>query len=245
VLRVGYNPNVMPFSYRNDRGDLVGYDIAFAYRLARDLNVALELIPFDWQGLSRDLVRQRFDLAMAGTYITDERLMTLTVSHSYYQSPIALIVRSDRAPEFLQRDAIAARPNLRLAVFDDPVLVPMVQRLFLGASIEVVPDYSVLPAMKDRIDGAIWTLEQAGAWAAAHPGFTAVAPAGMGSPILFAYLLPPNSSTFRQYFDQWLELKTSDGFRAAQLDYWIKGKRRAQRRPRWNLLDALLTAQHG
>jgi Na+/H+-dicarboxylate symporter/ABC-type amino acid transport substrate-binding protein len=245
VLRVGYNPDVMPFSYRNDRGELVGYDIAFAYQLARDLDVALELIPFDWQGLSRDLIRQRFDLAMAGTYISDERLQTLTVSHSYYQSPVALIVRSDRASDFLERDAIIGRPNLRLAVFDDPVLVPMVRRLFPGASIEVVPDYRVLPAMKDRIDGAIWTLEQAGAWAAAHPGFTAVAPTDIGSPILFAYLLPPDTSSFRQYLDQWLELKISDGFRAAQLDYWIKGKRRAERPARWNLLDVLLTSHHG
>jgi ABC-type amino acid transport substrate-binding protein len=169
VLRVGYNPNVIPFSYRNIRGDLVGYDIAFAYRLARDLNVTLELVPFDWQGLSGDLARQRFDLAMAGAYITDEQLKTLKVSHSYYQSPVALIVRSDRAPDFLERNAIIAMPHLRLAVFDDPVLVPMVRRLFPGAAIEVVPDYSVLPEMTDRIDGAIWTLEQAGPWAAAHP----------------------------------------------------------------------------
>ncbi|HLY65941.1 MAG TPA: cation:dicarboxylase symporter family transporter, partial [Chloroflexota bacterium] len=45
VLRVGYNPGVMPFSYWNNRGDLVGYDISFAYELARDLNVRLEFIP--------------------------------------------------------------------------------------------------------------------------------------------------------------------------------------------------------
>jgi proton glutamate symport protein len=67
----------------------------------------------------------------------------------------------------------------------------------------------------------------------------------MGSPILFAYLLPPDAESFRQYLDQWLELKTSDGFRAAQLDYWIKGKRRTERRPRWNLLNALLSPPHG
>jgi proton glutamate symport protein len=243
VLRVGYNPRVIPFTYTNDRGDVVGYDIAFAYRLARDLDVRLELIPFDWQGLSRDLTDQRFDVAMGGIYITDERLQTLTVSHSYYQSPMALIVRSDRASNFLERDAIIAMPNLRLAVFDDPVLLPMVRRVFPEATIEVVPDYNVLPAMSDRIDAAIWTLEQAGSWAAAHPGFTAVAPAGMGGPILFAYLLPRDAGSLRQYLDQWLELKISDGFRDEQLDYWIKGKRRAEPQPRWNLLDAFLTGQ--
>jgi Na+/H+-dicarboxylate symporter/ABC-type amino acid transport substrate-binding protein len=243
VLRVGYNPNVIPFSYWNDKGGLVGYDISYAYRLARDLNVRLELIPFAWQELADDLIRRRFDVAMAGIYVTDDRLRTLTVSHSYYQSPVALIVPSASASGFLSHSAILTMPKLRLAVFDDPVLVPMLKRLFPNAAIEIVPNYSVLPRIADRIDGAIWSLEQAGAWAAAHAGFTAVQPDDIGSPILLAYLLPPGAEDFRQYLDQWLELKASDGFRAAQLDYWIKLKPRAERRPRWNLLDWLLAVR--
>jgi ABC-type amino acid transport substrate-binding protein len=243
VLRVGYNPHVIPFSYWNRHGDLVGYDIAYAYRLARDLNVRLELIPFNWQELYDNLVDRRFDVAMAGIYITDERLKTLTASHAYYHSPVALIVRSQRADEFLDRSAIMAMPNLRLAVFDDPVLIPMLHRLFPTAAVELVPDYGALPSIANRFDGAIWSLEQAGAWAAAHPGFTAVGPADMGSPILFSYLMPPGAEGFRQYLDQWLELKANDGFRAAQQAYWIDGKPRADRRPRWNLLDWLLAAK--
>ncbi len=242
VLRVGYNPYVIPFSYWNERRDLVGFDISYAYQLAADLNVRLDLIPFHWQDLSEDLIRGQFDLAMAGIYVTDDRLKSLTVSRSYYQSPVALIVAADRAAEFLDRDAILAMPQLRLAVFDDPVLVPMLRRLFPNAEIEIVPDYSVLPSMAGRIEGAIWTLEQASAWAAAHPGFTAVQPTGTGSPILLAYLMPPGSDSFRQYLDQWLELKAADGFRAAQIDYWINGKPRAQGQPRWNLLDTLFPA---
>jgi proton glutamate symport protein len=244
TLRVGYNPSVIPFSYWNDKGDLVGFDIAYAYRLARDLNVKLELIPFAWPTLARDLTECRFDLAVSGIYVTDDRLQTLTISRSYYQSPVALIVRADRASHFLDRDEIAAMPNLRLAVFDDPVLVPMLRRLFPGATIKVLPSYDHLAELGDEVDGAIWTLQQAGAWAAAHPGYTAVGPSNMGSPILIAYLLPPGADSFRQYLDQWLELKASDGFRQAQIDYWIKGKPRAERKPRWNLLDALAGASH-
>jgi ABC-type amino acid transport substrate-binding protein len=244
VLRVGYNPHVIPFSYWNAKEELVGYDIAFAYRLALDLDVKLELIPFEWQRLSRDLIERRFHVAMAGIYETDDRLQTLTVSRSYYQSPVALIVRSERAHEFLDRAQIMAMPDLRLAVFDDPVLVPMVRFLFPKAAVRVVPNYDVLPAIADQVDGAIWTLEQAGSWAATHPGFTAVAPANMGGPILLAYLMPPGADVLRRYLDQWLELKEADGFRTAQLDYWMKGKPRADRPPRWNLLDALLDARH-
>lgn len=239
VLRIGYNPDVIPFSYRNNKGDLVGYDISFAYQLAHDLHVKLDLIPFDWQSLQADLIGHRFDLAMSGIYMTAERLKALTVTRSYFQSPVALLVPAARATQFLRRDAILARPNLRLAVLDDPVLRPMVNRLFPGAAISVVKSYDELPGMIDRVDGAIWSLQQAGAWATAHPGFTAVAPEGMGSPLLFCYLLPPGLDGFREYLDQWLELKANDAFSDAQAAYWLKGQPRQAPLPRWNLFDAL------
>ena len=178
---------------------------------------------------------------MAGIYVTDDRLEALTVSNSYHQSPS----RPDRAlragTRFPQPSAILAMPNLRLVVFDDPVLMPLLRHLFPAASIQVVRDYGVLPDIADKFDAAIWTLQQASAWAASHPGFTAVAPAGMGSPLLFAYLLPPGADSFRQFLDQWLELHATNGFRGAQVNYWIEGEPRAgEHGPRWNFFDAVL-----
>jgi proton glutamate symport protein len=79
-LRVGYNSGIIPFSYRNSRGELVGYDMAFAYELARDLNVGLRLIPFEWKHLAQNLTEGRFDIAMAGIYITEDRLLQFKAS---------------------------------------------------------------------------------------------------------------------------------------------------------------------
>jgi Na+/H+-dicarboxylate symporter/ABC-type amino acid transport substrate-binding protein len=240
VLRVGYNADAPPFSYWNGRGELVGFDISFAYELARDLGVRLELVPYVWANLERDLQEQRFHIAMSGIYETDDRLRSLALSHAYYQSPLAVIVRSERAHHFLDRAEIDAMPNLRLAVRDGPVLEPMVQLLFPKAGVSVLRGEDVLPALSGgQVDGVIWSLQQAIPWAAAHPGFTAVAPANTRGPILFTYLVPPNAAIFRHYLNEWLELKAADGFRDAQIDYWIKGTSRSERPPRWNLLDAL------
>jgi hypothetical protein len=49
----------------------------------------------------------------------------------------------------------------------------------------------------------------------------------------------PGAEIFRHYLNEWLELKAADGFRAAQIDYWMNGKPRSDRPPRWNLFDAL------
>ena len=244
VLRVGFNPHVIPFSYRNARGDLVGFDISYAYRLARDLGVSIEFVPFTWPNLAGDLIDHRFDVAMSGIYETDERIRTLLMSKPYYATPVSLIVPSNRAEIFLDAGGELSRPGLRLAVFDDPVLVPLSRRLFPKAEVVIIPDYDRLPSIMDRVDGAVWTLQQATAWVAVHPGFTAVAPDHLSAPISTVFAMAPDSTGLGAYVNQWLQLRADDGFRAEQIAYWLQLHPRRSIRTRWNLID-FLRARHG
>jgi len=239
VLRVGYNASIIPFCYWNDQGQLVGFDVAQAYDLARSLNVNLVFVPFEWQQLEADLAANRFDIAMAGIYLTAERLSRLTVSQPYFQSPLALFLPERSAHRFRTRDEILAMRNVRIGVFNDPVLIPRITRIIPNAEVVVVPDYSVRPDFS-RIDAAIWTLEQAEMLARAHPGITAVVPKDFGSPFLFSYLMPPDSGEFANFVNYWLELRRADGFRQQQFDYWIKGQPRASTEPRWSVIHDVL-----
>jgi hypothetical protein len=100
----------------------------------------------------------------------------------------------ERASDFTSRTKILERKGLKIGVFDDPVLVPRLKRTFPNAEIVVVPDYRQVPDFS-KIDAAIWTLVQAEALAAAHPGLTAVAPSDVGNPYLLAYLMPPSADS--------------------------------------------------
>ena len=240
VLRVGYNPYAIPFSYWNRRGQLAGYDIAFAFRLARDLGVRLQFEPFAWATLAKDLESNRFDIAVGGIYLTNDRLQAFTTSHAYSESPLALIVPSDGAPSFLTGEAITDNPKLRLAIHDDPAIIPLVRRVFPDAQLVGLASFDGLPDMTDRVDAAVWTKQQAAAWAAAHPGFTAVVPVGIDVPLMFVDLLPPGSHELQVYLDKWMSLRDRDGFRAEQAAYWLEGKSLAVKQVRWNLLDTML-----
>lgn len=238
-LRVGINPFVIPFSYHNKNGDLVGYDIAYLYQLARDLNVDLKLVPFDWYGLVDDLKNGRFDLAASGIYVTDERLQELQVSAPYFQSPIALIVRSENAHEFLDRAAIAAREDLVVGVLKDPILTPMVKVLFPKAQIEILDNYALLPQRPD-IDTVLWSLEQAKAFAEPRPEYTAILPKNLGGKFLFAYLMPSGSTSLRTMVDYWIRLQQANGFHARMVDRWIEGNPIEKPSPRWSILRNVL-----
>ena len=210
----------MPFAYRNNDGRLVGYDVEMMYRFAQSMNVRLELVPYDWQSLADDLKQHKFDIAVGGLYITDERLNTLTVSEPYFESPLALIVKSDRVEEFKSKSVISQNKDLTIAVFDDPVLIPLAKRTFPSAKLRVLPDYSKLRELQD-VDAALWTREQARALAISLDGYSAVVPENTASRFLFAYLMPPSSPGLAAYFDYWMDLSRKAGVIQDMHRRWI------------------------
>jgi ABC-type amino acid transport substrate-binding protein len=218
---------------------LVGFDIAYAYQLARDLNVKLRLIPFTWRDLARDLPRRRFDLALSGIYVTDDRLEKFVVSNPYYSSPVALIVRNAVLEKFLSRASIEAQTDLTVAVFDDPIMVDLAKRILPNKKVAVIPSYSGLENHPE-IDAAIWTLAQAKAWAAPRPDYTAVIPKDLGGQFLIAYLMPTGADQLRTFVDYWLRLQQVSGFRDRMVRHWIDGKRDTKLRPRWSILRNVL-----
>jgi proton glutamate symport protein len=135
------------------------------------------------------------------------------------------------------------RGDLRLAVFDSAVMTALAHRLLPRAAITVVPDYSSLPDLAGRVDGAIWTLVQARAWAESHTGWTAVVPTDTGTPLYIATMLPPRAGALRAYLAEWTDVQKQNGFADAQRAYWMDGQARVPRGPRWNLLDALTRSE--
>jgi proton glutamate symport protein len=239
ILRVGYGRDLVPFTYRNRSGDLVGFDISYAYRLAHDLHIRLELVPIEWDRFEDDLITRRLDIVMAGAYVTDKRLEDLESTNPYFESPLAFITRSGRASRFLSYGEVADTPNLSLGALGGGALFRLVQQLFPKARIVPLETYDAFPDHPE-LDAAVWALDEARAWALGHSGFSTVAASGMGAPLLFAYFLQPDARTLTRYLNTWLSLQASSGFRAAQLAYWIDGKPRPDNTPRWNLLDNVL-----
>jgi len=239
TLRVGYNAQVTPFAYFNEKGELVGYDMAYAYDLARSLNVRLQLIPFDWNTLTSDLENNRLDILMSALYITEERLKRLMVSQSYFRSPAALIVPSRRADQFLSTSGIQIMDHLTLAALNVPVARSFVQQTFPNAKVIVLNSYDELPRHPE-VDAGLWTLVQGAVWSQSHPGYTAVVPRNFGSVMVFGYLMPPGAEALARFVNYWLDLRKADGFEKKQHDYWIQGKPRKDSKHRWCIIRNVL-----
>jgi Na+/H+-dicarboxylate symporter len=239
VLRVGYNPILIPFSYFNDKGQLVGFDVANAYSLARGLNVRLEFVPVDFKFFLEILKQGKIDILMCGMAVSGNRLMDAAYSDAYYYNELVLIVRTDKAGDFLVVEDIRDMENLTMAAPRTSVLWEFSYRLFPKVKVLTIEAFDEFAA-RPEIDAVLWGRDQAAAWVNGHPGFTAVKPDGLDSIMLYGWLMPPDADDLRLFVNQWLALKKADGFFEAQAKIWFEGQFPPNNQPRWSVLKNIL-----
>ena len=94
TLHVATTVECKPFSYLKD-GKYYGYDADFLFRFAKEYGYALRIDQIDFGALLPGLTAGRFDLAVSGITVTEERRETVLFSDAYYRSPIVMAVLAD------------------------------------------------------------------------------------------------------------------------------------------------------
>ncbi len=109
TLRVGMECGYAPYNWQqtdaneftapiaDGNGYADGYDVQIALRIAQALNMDLEVVKTDWDGLIPSLNAGNIDLIIAGMSPTAERKMTIDFTDYYYQSELVVVVRADGA----------------------------------------------------------------------------------------------------------------------------------------------------
>ncbi len=83
VLRVGMEPGYMPFELTNKKGEIIGFDVDMAKRMAKAMDVKLELVSTAWDGIIPALLTDKFDILMSGMTLTQQRNMSINFAQPY------------------------------------------------------------------------------------------------------------------------------------------------------------------
>lgn len=239
VLRVGYYDGFIPFCYRNSSGELVGYDIAMMYLLARDMNVRLEFVPYDATLLMEELATREFDIAIGGITVTPQRLSMANASNPYEISSYAVLARNNVAHKLLSRESIINDSTLCIGEYNNPLLMEFISSNFPKNPVVKISSYNDI-LKTPEIDFVFWSLDKASAFARSHEGFTAIVPKHLGPPFLMVYFMPRGADPLTDYINYWLELKTYDGMSLKLKDHWINGNQPENHRKRWCILRDVL-----
>jgi len=83
VLRVGTDPQYLPFEMRDKRGRIIGFDMDIARNMAKAMGVKLKIIPIAWDGIIGGLIAGKFDIIIAGMTITQKRNLKINFANPY------------------------------------------------------------------------------------------------------------------------------------------------------------------
>lgn len=241
TLKIGFNTNVVPFCFYNNNHEIVGYDMAFALQLARDLGCKLELVPMEFGSLEKDLNEGRYDIAMSAISINEERLQHLNFSHPYLTGKVVFVVKKNCPNVFTSLESINANPDLKIAVLKGSSYETLAYKLFPKDKIVLIDNYEKFDS-PSCADALLWQEQEAIHWIINHPKYkTASTTPPIGIDTL-AYPVDVSAERLLVFLNQWLQLKEAEGFTEKQYNLWVLGKTQpsSSEERRWSIIHNVL-----
>ncbi|MEM1221346.1 MAG: cation:dicarboxylase symporter family transporter [Verrucomicrobiota bacterium] len=244
ILHVGFFPDNLPWSYFNDKDELVGYDIEAAHRLAAHLGCQLEFYPLEQYNSHEYLNAGVIDIIMSGVPITTTDISRYTFSDFYLQLYLAVVIPRDPRLEdiFSSMERLAESDGIQFGYVPPSPFLPNIRAQLPNIKLVEYLNYSeFFASSENQSDGKVlYTSAEAGsALTLLHPGYKVIV--GKNRSVYnLAYPVNPNDSNFLVFLNQWLALEQQSNVSKASYDYWILGHPRQDLEPRWSIIRNVL-----
>lgn len=83
TLVVGLDDNFPPMGFRDESGEIVGFDIDMAKEVAKRMGINIVFKPVEWDGVILSLKNKDIDVIWNGLTVTDERKKQIDFSDVY------------------------------------------------------------------------------------------------------------------------------------------------------------------
>lgn len=92
---VGLDDNFPPMGFRDDKNNIVGFDIDMAKEAAKRAGLEVEFKPIDWNSKEAELNGKRVDVLWNGLTITDSRKQNIAFTKPYMENRQIIVVNAD------------------------------------------------------------------------------------------------------------------------------------------------------
>lgn len=221
TLRVGLSTFV-PWAMRDKQGELIGFEVDVARRLAEDANLKVEFIPTAWDGIIPALLAGKFDVIIGGMSITPARNLSVLFTTPYAHSGVQLAANKETAADKTTIKDFNKR-RVTLAVRRGAFTVQTAKKYFPKAKLRQFDDDA--QAFQEVLNG------NAHAVLASSPK-----PEQMAIQYKDKLFLPLSERLSRgseafairhgeydllNFFNNWILLRTEDGWLKERHDYWF------------------------
>ena len=111
-LVMATSPDYPPYEFKimeNGKEKIVGFDIAIAEEIAKDIGVNLRVLELDFNGLLVSLNANKADMVMAGMTPDEERIKAVDFSDIYYLAEQGIIVPTDKKDTLNTLESLAGK----------------------------------------------------------------------------------------------------------------------------------------
>lgn len=221
VIKVGMSTFV-PWAMRNKQGELIGFEIDVAKKLAEDTGLKIQFVPTAWDGIIPSLQAEKFDVIIGGMTITEQRAKGVLFTSPYSHSGTKVAVNKQLLPNLTELQQLNSR-KIKIAVRRGAVSVTAAKSHFPKAKLLQFDDDA--QAFQEVLNGN------------AH-AVIASTPKPEQESITFSDILYlPFSQSLSQgneafavrlgeedkkhFFNVWIKARTEDGWLQERYDYWF------------------------
>lgn len=242
TLRVGYLPDSLPFAFRNESGQVTGFDIEMASFMALDLGVELELVRIQYGDISTLFDSGQVDIVMSGLGITSTRARLWAYGEPAMDLNLGLLVPDYRRKQFSSAEQIRHAKGLRLGLVQQDVAFErrVAAALPLAEIVELPSPREFLRGTRNDLDAVVYSAEGGSAWTLIYPNFSIVVPQGTNVKIPMGYPLPKGDTEWREFVSTWVKLQKKSGVVDQLFDHWIRGGGAQPKEPRWSVIRNVL-----
>ena len=243
LLRVGINTQALPFSYINNRGELVGYDVDMAYSLAGFMGCErLEFVTVQYPEYPKLLDSGKCDIVMSGIPIDTENMRSMLLSGAYISSPPAFVVR-DASVDTLNGGVMQylQSPGIKIAVVRGTGYAQLLAEYFPKATIIEINSVRAYFATEPA-ELLFTSVDEGEPWTLINPFFNVYALDKVTKRrVLYAYGLSGDSAeSFAMFVNQWLKIEKDSGRMDERFDYWMLGRTNDVSQHRWSIMRDVL-----
>jgi len=222
VLKVGMSTFV-PWAMRDKQGQLIGFEIDVASRLAQDMGVKVQFVPTNWAGIIPALLTGKFDVIIGGMGIRPDRNVKVNFSIPYDYTGMTMVAHRELAAGFDEVKDFD-RNDVVIAARLGSTAVTAVKRFMPRAQLRMFDDES--QAYQELINGRV----HATVGSAPMPAFQALKyPDKLFLPLEGTFTREPIGFAVRKgdvdtlnYFNNWIRVVEAEGWLRERKHYWFE-----------------------
>lgn len=225
TLKVGMSTFV-PWAMRDKEGNLMGFEIDVATKVAEDMGVKVEFVPTAWSGIIPALLAKKFDIIIGGMSITPQRNLTVNFTSPYAHSGQQMAANKELAGDFKSLDDYNSS-DVTISCRRGATPCNIAQKMFPKATVRRFDDDA--QAFQEVVNGnahaTISSAPKPRFWSEAHPEKVYLP---FGDENLTegneAFALRKGDADAVNYFSNWILVNTSNGWLESTHDHWFKSQ---------------------